>query len=275
LPSLLRGIFIINRSFALQIINAKRMATKIRLQRHGKKRAAFYHVVIADERAKRDGKFIEKIGTYNPNTDPATIDLKFDRALHWLQLGAQPTDTARALLSYKGVMLKNHLDKGVAKGALTQAAADKKFEAWMKDKDAKIEGKADSISKDKDAKIASAMAAETATKEAKAAVIAAKTAAVVEEAAAAQAAAEAPAEEAPAAEAPAEEAPAAEAPAEEAPAAEAPAEEAPAAEAPAEEAPAAEAPAEEAPAAEAPAEEAPAAEAPAEEVPANEEAKGE
>ena len=125
------------------------MATKIRLQRHGKKRAAFYHVVIADERAKRDGKFIEKIGTYNPNTDPATIDLKFDRALHWIQVGAQPTDTARAILSYTGVMLKNHLDKGVAKGALTEAAATKKFEAWMKEKEAKIAGKADAIAKKK------------------------------------------------------------------------------------------------------------------------------
>ena len=123
------------------------MATKIRLQRHGKKRNAFYHVVIADERAKRDGKYIEKIGTYNPNTDPATIDLKFDRALYWVGTGAVPTDTAKALLSYKGVMLKNHLDRGVAKGALTEAQADKKFEAWMKEKEAKIAGKTEGIAK--------------------------------------------------------------------------------------------------------------------------------
>ena len=209
------------------------MATKIRLQRHGKKKAAFYHVVIADERAKRDGKFIEKIGTYNPNTNPATIDLKFERALHWVQIGAQPTDTARALLSYKGVMLKNHLDKGVAKGALTQAAADKKFEAWLKEKDAKIAGKTDSIAKEKDAAAAAALAKETEIKEAKAAAIAAK-AVVVEE----EAAAEAATEEAPAAEAATEEAPAAEAATEEAPAAEEAKEEAPAAEEAKEEAPA-------------------------------------
>jgi small subunit ribosomal protein S16 len=222
------------------------MATKIRLQRHGKKRAAFYHVVIADERAKRDGKFIEKIGTYNPNTDPATIDLKFDRALHWVKIGAQPTDTARALLSYKGIMLKNHLDKGVEKGALTKAAADKKFDAWMKEKDAKIEGKAESIAKKEADKAAAALAAETATKEAKAAEIAAKNSPVIEEAPAEEAATE----EAPAAEAATEEAPAAEAATEEAPAAEAATEEAPAAEEVKEEAPAAEEAKEEAPAAE-------------------------
>ncbi|MEO9531879.1 MAG: 30S ribosomal protein S16 [Crocinitomicaceae bacterium] len=198
------------------------MATKIRLQRHGKKRAAFYHVVIADERAKRDGKFIEKIGTYNPNTDPATIDLKFDRALHWIQVGAQPTDTARAILSYTGVMLKNHLDKGVAKGALTEAAATKKFEAWMKEKEAKIAGKADAIAKKKADKEAAAQAKEEEQNAAKAAAIAAKEAPAVEEA---------PAEEAPAAEeAATEEAPAAEAATEEAPAAEEAKEEAPAAE---------------------------------------------
>jgi small subunit ribosomal protein S16 len=242
------------------------MATKIRLQRHGKKRAAFYHVVIADERAKRDGKFIEKIGTYNPNTDPATIDIKFDRALHWVKMGAQPTDTARAILSYKGVMLKNHLDKGVAKGALTEAQAEKKFEAWTKEKDAKIAGKADSIAKAKADAAAAALAKETEQKEAKAAAIAAKEAPAVEateEAPAAEATEEAPAAEA------TEEAPAAEAK-EEAPAAEAK-EEAPAAEAK-EEAPAAEAK-EEAPAAEVK-EEAPATEA-KEEAPAEEEKKEE
>ena len=114
------------------------MATKIRLQRHGKKRAAFYHVVIADERAKRDGKFIEKIGTYNPNTDPATIDIKFDRALYWVKVGAQPTDTARAILRFKGIMYKKHLHRGVKKGALSQEEADTKYQEWIDAKDDKI-----------------------------------------------------------------------------------------------------------------------------------------
>lgn len=150
------------------------MATKIRLQRHGKKRYPFYHIVVADARAKRDGKYIEKIGTYNPNTNPATIDMQFDRAVHWVQTGAQPTDTARAILSYKGVMLKNHLDKGVLKGALTEAQAAKKFEAWVKDKEGKIDGKSDSVAKaDADAK-AKALAAEKEVNATRAAEIAAK-----------------------------------------------------------------------------------------------------
>ena len=101
------------------------MATKIRLQRHGKKRSPFYHIVIADSRSKRDGKFISKIGTYNPNTKPATIDLDFYSALNWLQKGAIPTDTARAILSYKGVLLKKHLAVGVRKGALTEEEAER------------------------------------------------------------------------------------------------------------------------------------------------------
>ena len=113
------------------------MPTKIRLQRHGKKRYAYYHVVVADARAPRDGKFIEKLGTYNPNENPARIDISFDRSLHWVKEGAQPTDTVRALLSYKGVMHKDHLDRGVTKGALTQDQADKKFDTWMKEKQAK------------------------------------------------------------------------------------------------------------------------------------------
>ena len=102
------------------------MPVKIRLQRHGKKASAYYHIVIADGRAPRDGKFIEKLGTYNPNTNPATIDLNFDGAVKWLQNGAQPTDTCKAILSYKGVLYKHHLNKGVVKGALTQEAADAK-----------------------------------------------------------------------------------------------------------------------------------------------------
>ena len=117
------------------------MPVKIRLARHGKKGYAFYHIVVADSRAPRDGKFIEKIGTYNPNTNPATIDLNFDKALEWLQKGAQPTDTCRAILSYKGVMYKKHLLGGVAKGAFDEAAADAKFEKWMSEKAAKISAK--------------------------------------------------------------------------------------------------------------------------------------
>ena len=105
------------------------MPTKIRLQRFGKKGQPFYHVVVADSRAPRDGKFIEKIGTYNPRTIPATIDLNLDRALYWLGTGAQPTETTRAILSYKGVLYKNHLLGGVKKGALTQEQADAKFSA--------------------------------------------------------------------------------------------------------------------------------------------------
>ena len=110
------------------------MSTKIRLARHGRKGRPFYHVVIADSRAPRDGRYIEKIGTYNPNTNPATIDLKFDRALYWLMTGAQPTDTASRILSYKGVLLKKHLLEGVKKGAFDEAAAEAKFEAWMKER---------------------------------------------------------------------------------------------------------------------------------------------
>jgi small subunit ribosomal protein S16 len=150
------------------------MATKIRLQRHGKKAAAFYHIVIADSRSPRDGKFIEKIGTYNPNTNPATIDLQFERALHWLSTGAEPTNTMRAILSYKGVLYKNHLAKGVAKGALTQDAADKKFDAWVNDKTAKITGKAESLVSAKKSAYEKMIADEKAKNTEKAAKIAAK-----------------------------------------------------------------------------------------------------
>lgn len=254
------------------------MATKIRLQRHGKKRYPFYHIVVADSRSKRDGKYIEKLGTYNPNTDPAVIDLSFDRAMHWIGTGATPTDTARAILSYKGVMFKNHLDKGVAKGALTEAQADKKFDAWMKDKSSKIDGKTESVAKAEADARAAALAAEVAVNEARAIEIAAKNIPVeevVEEAVAEAAAEEATTEEAPAEEAKAEEAPAEEAKTEDAPAEEAKTEEAPVAEAETTEAPAEEVVAEEAPVAEAKVEEeAPAAEeAPAKE--ATDEAKKE
>ncbi|MFA5573915.1 MAG: 30S ribosomal protein S16 [Brumimicrobium sp.] len=144
------------------------MATKIRLQRHGKKGYAFYHVVAADSRSKRDGKFIEKLGTYNPNTNPATIDINFDRTLYWVSVGAEMTDTARAILSYKGVLYKNHLIKGVKKGALTEADVEKKFEAWLKEQEAKIEKKAKGhVSAQEKAK-AERLAAEKVKNEAKA-----------------------------------------------------------------------------------------------------------
>ncbi len=117
------------------------MPTKLRLQRRGKKGQAFYHIIIADGRAPRDGKFIEKIGTYNPLTKPADIEIDFDRALYWLQSGAQPTETVRTILSYKGVLYKNHLAKGIKKGALTQEQADAKFDGWLKEKQEKIVNK--------------------------------------------------------------------------------------------------------------------------------------
>lgn len=123
------------------------MPVKIRLQRHGKKGSAFFHIVIADGRAPRDGKFIEKIGTYNPNTNPATIELNNDKALTWLKNGAQPSDTARAILSYKGVLLKLHLDKGVTKGALTAEQAEAKLQKWIDEKESKIQGKVSNLAK--------------------------------------------------------------------------------------------------------------------------------
>lgn len=170
------------------------MATKIRLQRHGRKSYAFYSIVIADVRAPRDGKFIEKIGTYNPNTNPATVDLKFDRALDWVLKGAQPTDTVRNILSREGVYMKKHLLGGVAKGAFGEAEADAKFEAWKNNKQS---GLAALKAKEDEAKKAEAKArleAEKKVNEEKAKALAEKKAAE----AAAKAAAEASAEEAPA-----------------------------------------------------------------------------
>ena len=136
------------------------MSVKIRLQRHGKKGKPFFWIVAADARSKRDGKLLEKLGTYNPTTNPATIDLDIDGAVKWLQNGAQPTDTARAILSYKGAMLKNHLAGGVKKGALTEEQAEKKFNAWLEEKDGKISAKADSIAKAKADAEAKAIAVE-------------------------------------------------------------------------------------------------------------------
>ena len=123
------------------------MSVKIRLQRHGKKGKPFYWVVAADARSKRDGKYLEKIGTYNPNTNPATIDLNLDSAVKWLHNGAQPTDTARAILSYKGALLKHHLDGGIRKGALTQEQADAKLSTWLDEKAGKVDAKKDGLSK--------------------------------------------------------------------------------------------------------------------------------
>lgn len=114
------------------------MAVKIRLQRRGRRKRPFYHIVVADARAPRDGRFIEKLGTYNPMTSPATIDLDRDAAFEWLMKGAQPTDTARAILRFKGVLYKKHLDRGVKKGALSQEQADAKYQAWIDEKEAKI-----------------------------------------------------------------------------------------------------------------------------------------
>ena len=150
------------------------MPVKIRLQRHGKKASAFYHIVIADGRAPRDGKFIEKIGTYNPTTNPATIVLDNDKALSWLQNGAQPTDTCRAILSYKGVMYRNHLKGGIAKGALTQEQADAKFAKWETEKEGKISGKITKLDSAKKDAYKNRMTAEVAAKDAMAAKVIAK-----------------------------------------------------------------------------------------------------
>ncbi len=141
------------------------MPVKIRLQRHGRKGKPFYWIVAADSRSKRDGRFLEKLGTYNPNTNPASIDLNVDGAVRWLQNGAQPTDTARAILSYKGALLKKHLAVGVRKGALTEEEADKKFTVWLEEKEAKIQGKSDRIAKEKADSKAKAFEAERAINE--------------------------------------------------------------------------------------------------------------
>jgi len=150
------------------------MATKIRLQRFGKKGKPFYHVVVADARAPRDGKFIERLGSYNPNTNPATIEINFEKALDWVNKGAQPTDTCRGILSYKGVMYKKHLEGGVKKGALTAEQAEAKFAEWLESKAGKIEGKKESLTKSKDEVKKAALAAEAKKKEDIAAAIVAK-----------------------------------------------------------------------------------------------------
>lgn len=141
------------------------MPVKIRLQRHGKKGKPFYWIVAADVRSKRDGKYLEKIGTYNPNTNPATIDLDVNGAVKWLQNGAQPTDTAKAILSYKGAMLKNHLTGGINKGALTEEQAEAKFQAWLDEKAGKIDAKKQGLAKAETDAIAKAFEAEVKVNE--------------------------------------------------------------------------------------------------------------
>ena len=136
------------------------MAVKIRLARKGRKKLAFYHIVVADSRSPRDGRYIEQIGSYNPVTNPATIELNFEKALGWLQNGALPTDTCRAILSYKGVMLKKHLLEGVKKGAFDEAEATKRFETWMAQNEAKIESKKSGLEKSKDEELDKKLVAE-------------------------------------------------------------------------------------------------------------------
>lgn len=147
------------------------MATKIRLQRHGRKGKPVFHIVVADSRAPRDGRFIEKIGIYNPITNPATIELNVDAAVSWLQKGAQPTNTAKNILSYKGALMKNHLLGGVTKGAFSQEEAEKRFAAWLEERANAVESKKDGLAKSKeDAKIA-ALEAEKKKSDARVAVV--------------------------------------------------------------------------------------------------------
>src|SRR3984885_3538295 len=157
------------------------MATKIRLQRHGKKGKPFYYIVVADARAPRDGRFIERLGSYNPNTNPATIDINFDKTLDWVNDGAQPTDTCRAILSYKGILYKKHLQGGLKKGALTEEQVETKFQEWLDHKDDKITGKKTGLVSAKEDARKAALAAEAKRKEARAAAIVAKNTPAVEE----------------------------------------------------------------------------------------------
>ena len=176
------------------------MAVKIRLQRHGKKNFAFFHIVVADTRAPRDGRYIEQIGSYNPNTNPATINLDFDRALAWIKVGAQPSLVCRRILSYEGVLLRHHLDGGVAKGALTQEAADKKFNDWKAQRDAKIDAKVNGLRNEAVVDANAALAEESKVNAARAEAIAKRAAELAAAAAAKEAeqAEEAQAEETPA-----------------------------------------------------------------------------
>ncbi|MFA7616309.1 MAG: 30S ribosomal protein S16 [Weeksellaceae bacterium] len=194
------------------------MATKIRLQRHGRKGKPFFHIVVADSRFKRDGRFIEKIGTYNPITNPATIDLNIDRAVHWLMVGAEPSNTARNILSYKGAMMKKHLLGGVAKGAFSEEEAEKRFNAWLEERIQAVESKRTGLAKAKDSAKAAALEVERKKAESRVAVEEEAPAEEAEAATEETAVEEAPAAEEAAAEATeeTEETPAAEASSEEA-----------------------------------------------------------
>ncbi|MDR2910347.1 MAG: 30S ribosomal protein S16 [Bacteroidales bacterium] len=158
------------------------MPVKMRLTRHGRKRYAYYHIVIADSRAPRDGRYVERIGSYNPNTNPATIDLDFEKAYNWLLKGAQPTDTVKAILSNEGVLYKKHLMGGVKKGAFDEAEAEKRFEKWIADKNAKLQIKLERLSSDEALATKKQLEAETKIKEERAKVIAAKNAELATEA---------------------------------------------------------------------------------------------
>jgi small subunit ribosomal protein S16 len=166
------------------------MAVKIRLARKGRKKLAYYHIVVADSRSPRDGRYIERIGTYNPVTDPATIEIDFNKALDWLQKGAQPTDTCRAILSYKGIMLKKHLLEGVKKGAFDEAEAEKRFSEWMKQQEGKIESKKSRLEKSADDSKMNRVEEEKKINEKRAAAIAKKNAQMAAKAEAADAVAE-------------------------------------------------------------------------------------
>jgi len=153
------------------------MSVKIRLARHGRKQHAYYHIVVANSRSPRDGRFIERIGSYNPNSNPATIDLDFDKAIEWLNNGAQPTDTCRTILSHKGVMMKKHLLEGVRKGAFDLAEADNRFDAWMKEKETAIQAKKDGLTAGFNEDMKKRLVAETKVNETRLAEIAKKNAA--------------------------------------------------------------------------------------------------
>ena len=150
------------------------MATRIRLQRHGRKSRPIFHIVVADSRAKRDGRFIEALGIYNPNTNPATIDINFERALEWMMTGAEPSDTARAILSHKGILMKKHLLEGVKKGALTLEQVEERFEKWLNEKQALVDNKVTSLMTSAQKNKADRLKVETESNAKKAAAIAAK-----------------------------------------------------------------------------------------------------
>jgi len=171
------------------------MPVKIRLARHGRKRAAFYHIVVADSRAPRDGRYIERIGSLNPITNPATIELDVEKALEWLSNGAQPTDTVRNVLSQSGVLMKKHLLEGVKKGAFDEAEAERRFQAWKQAKDAKNQAKAEKLASETKAEKAERLKAEAKVKEARAAAIAKKNSELAKAAEAAVAETEAAPEE--------------------------------------------------------------------------------